>query len=52
MLSKPVRRERQTEGLKNSLKGYWSRRITDEHRLVYKVEPTVILIYSCHGHYE
>ncbi|MGM9510910.1 Txe/YoeB family addiction module toxin [Larkinella sp. GY13] len=40
------------EGLKNNLKGYWSRRITDEHRLVYKVEPTVILIYSCHGHYE
>ena len=26
------------EPLKHSLSGYWSRRITDEHRIVYKVE--------------
>ena len=26
------------EGLRNNLKGYWSRRITREHRIVYKVD--------------
>jgi toxin YoeB len=28
------------EPLKRQLKGYWSRRVTDEHRLVYKVTDT------------
>ena len=32
-------------------KGYWSRRITDEHRLVYKVTETSIIIASCKYHY-
>jgi hypothetical protein len=31
--------------------GYWSRRISDEHRLVYKVDDAKIIIYRCHGHY-
>ena len=39
------------EPLKRNLKGCWSRRITDEHRLVYKIEKDIIYIYSCHGHY-
>ena len=40
------------ELLKGDLKGYWSRRITDEHRLVYKVESDeYILIISVKGHY-
>lgn len=40
------------ELLKGNLSGYWSRRITDEHRLVYKVEsPEHILIISVKGHY-
>jgi len=40
------------EPLKHNLKGYWSRRITDEHRLVYKIdEDENILIISCKGHY-
>lgn len=39
------------EPLKNSLAGLWSRRINDEHRLVYKVTDEVIVIYSCYGHY-
>jgi len=34
------------EELKGNLNGYWSRRITEEHRLVYKVENEDIL-YSC-----
>ena len=39
------------EGLKHGLSGYWSRRITDEHRLVYKVENDTIFIVSCKFHY-
>lgn len=39
------------EPLKHKLKGLWSRRITDEHRLVYKVSNDEILIYSCKYHY-
>ena len=32
--------------------GYWSRRIDDEHRLVYKVTAEQIIIASCKSHYE
>jgi toxin YoeB len=39
------------EALKYALKGYWSRRITDEHRLVYKVTDSQIIILSCKFHY-
>lgn len=40
------------EPLKHELKGYWSRRISDEHRLVYKVTDEQIVIVSCKYHYE
>jgi len=39
------------EPLKYQHQGYWSRRITDEHRLVYKVTPDSIIITSCKFHY-
>ncbi len=39
------------EGLKHDLTGYWSRRITDEHRLVYKVKDDTIYIIACKFHY-
>ena len=39
------------EPLKYKLQGYWSRRITDEHRLVYKVTGSTIVIISCKYHY-
>jgi len=39
------------EGLRHNLAGYWSRRITDEHRLVYKVENDTLYIASCKYHY-
>jgi len=40
------------EGLKHQFKGCWSRRITDEHRLIYKVLPEGdIYIMSVYGHY-
>ncbi len=39
------------EALKHGLSGYWSRRITDEHRLVYKVVNNEVRIASCRYHY-
>jgi toxin YoeB len=39
------------EPLKGNWSGYWSRRIDHEHRLVYKVSDTQILIVKCKGHY-
>lgn len=40
------------EPLKHELAGLWSRRITDEHRLVYKVTNEEIVIVSCRFHYD
>ena len=40
------------EPLKHALCGYWSRRINDEHRLVYRVQGEVILIAQLRYHYE
>lgn len=39
------------EALKGDLQGYWSRRITSEHRLVYKYENEELLIAACRYHY-
>ena len=39
------------EPLKHELQGYWSRRIDDEHRLVYKVTDKEIIVISCRYHY-
>ncbi|MFH1050988.1 MAG: Txe/YoeB family addiction module toxin [bacterium] len=39
------------EPLKYEYQGYLSRRITDEHRLVYKVTDDEIIIVSCKYHY-
>jgi len=39
------------EPLKHKFKGYWSRRITDEHRLVYKVTDVSIIVAACRYHY-
>ena len=39
------------EPLKKNLSGLWSRRIDDEHRVVYIVESGVIVILSCRSHY-
>jgi toxin YoeB len=42
------------EPLKYELTGYWSRRITDKDRLIYKIveESNVIYIIGCKGHYD
>jgi toxin YoeB len=39
------------EPLKHELSGYWSRRITDEHRLVYHVDAGRLIIVQCRYHY-
>lgn len=39
------------EALKQNLSGFWSRRITGEHRLVYKVENNILYIAQCRYHY-
>lgn len=39
------------EPLRHHLQGYWSRRITDEHRLVYRVEAGTLYIAQARYHY-
>ena len=39
------------EHLRHALAGYWSRRITDEHRLVYKMQDDAVLIAQARFHY-
>lgn len=40
------------EALKFDLSGYWSRRINQQHRLVYRVDNDVAVIVSCRYHYK
>jgi toxin YoeB len=40
------------EPLKHEFKGYWSRRINEEHRLVYRVADDYIKIIGCKSHYK
>ncbi len=39
------------EPLKHALSGFWSRRITDEHRMVYRVEGDALLLAQSRYHY-
>jgi toxin YoeB len=39
------------EPLKYNLAGWWSRRITLEHRLIYKIENESVIILQCRYHY-
>ena len=39
------------EPLRHALSGYWSRRITEEHRMVYKFEGDALLIAQLRYHY-
>ena len=40
------------EPLKGNLSGWWSRRIDEKNRLVYREEDGAIIIASCKGHYD
>lgn len=39
------------EALKHELSGMWSRRISDEDRLIYKIVDDALVILACKGHY-
>ncbi len=39
------------EPLKHRFSGYWSRRITDEHRIIYKIDTDSVLIAQLRYHY-
>jgi toxin YoeB len=41
----------QPEPLKHALAGFWSRRISDEHRMVYQAEADALLIAQLRYHY-
>ena len=40
------------EPLKHDFSGFWSRHITQEHRLIYQVKENEVLIISCRYHYD
>ncbi|MBF6214490.1 Txe/YoeB family addiction module toxin [Nocardia puris] len=40
------------EPLRHDLAGYWSRRVTSEHRIVYAIEGDTVVIVACRYHYE
>ena len=40
------------EALMHQLSGYWSRKISDKDRLIYKINEGSIYIMGCKGHYE
>lgn len=57
MLLRDIERENfggigKPEPLKGDMSGFWSRRIDDVNRLVYRISGNVIEIVSCKGHYE
>jgi toxin YoeB len=39
------------EALRENLSGCWSRRIDDEHRLIYRLEGATVVILACRYHY-
>ena len=39
------------EPLKGDLSGYWSRRIDEEHRMVYRYKDHTLIIIACRYHY-
>lgn len=47
----PFKGKGKPEMLRFNLSGFWSRRITQEHRLVYEVKDDYIRIVSCRYHY-
>ncbi len=51
-LRSPYRGLGKPEALKGNYKGFWSRRITKEHRLIYTVKGQQLVILQCRYHYE
>jgi toxin YoeB len=40
------------EALKGDLSGFWSRKIDQEHRMVYEATDELLIVHSIHGHYK
>jgi toxin YoeB len=40
------------EALKHDFAGYWSRRLTDEHRIVYQIRGEQLYVAACRFHYQ
>ena len=40
------------EALKHEMSGKWSRRISEEHRIIYEIADEILYIYSLKGHYK
>jgi toxin YoeB len=51
MLRSPFEGIGKPERLRADLSGYWSRRINDEHRIVYTATDTDLIIIACRYHY-
>jgi len=51
IIRNPVEGIGKPEPLKHALSGYWSRRINEEHRIVYKVHNEALLIAQLRYHY-
>ena len=51
ILRNPYKGIGKPEALKHQFKGYWSRRIDQEHRLIYTINESSIVIISCYSHY-
>ena len=50
-LRNPFQGTGKPEPLKHDLAGYWSRRITEEHRLVYRITGDRCIVVQCRYHY-
>ncbi|MBI2803007.1 MAG: Txe/YoeB family addiction module toxin [Gammaproteobacteria bacterium] len=51
ILRSPFEGSGKPEPLKHAFSGFWSRRINDEHRIVYRVEGEVLFIAQLRYHY-
>ncbi len=52
ILKDPIKGIGKPGALKGNLKGYWSRRINEEYRIVYSITDDAVIVVSCRSHYE
>lgn len=52
ILKDPIKGIGKPEALKGNLKGFWSRRINEEHRIVYSISDDAVIVVACRSHYE